>query len=98
MTVPAVTGELELMGQHDSTSEELKLSDAVYAAIEAYFRHLNGDSRHCDNLYALVMSEVERPLLKCVMEHCNDNRTQAARALGINRATLRKKLEHYGLG
>ncbi|HGG61264.1 MAG TPA: Fis family transcriptional regulator [Gammaproteobacteria bacterium] len=86
------------MGNNDPENNDLKLSDAVYTAIEDYFRHLNGDSRHCDNLYALVMSEVERPLLKCVMEHCNNNRTQAARALGINRATLRKKLEQYGLG
>jgi len=31
------------------------------------------------------------------MEYCNGNQTKAARCLGLNRGTLRKKLKQYGL-
>jgi len=44
-----------------------------------------------------VLSEVELPLLRTVLEHTEGNQSQAAEILGINRATLRKKLKHYRL-
>lgn len=78
-------------------NKPIQLSSSVHEAIEAYFEHMDGNNQDCDGLYALVLSEVERPLLQCVMHHCNANRTLAAKVLGINRATLRKKLEHYDL-
>lgn len=66
------------------------LSNLVRQAIEGYMERLEGDDP-CD-LYALVMQEVERPLLETVMQHCDGNQSRAAQCLGINRATLRKKL------
>lgn len=72
-----------------------RLSEYVQTALEQYFTHLDGE--RAGNLYELVMSEVERPLLACVMDHCEGNQTRAASALGLNRATLRKKLRIYGL-
>jgi Fis family transcriptional regulator len=45
----------------------------------------------------MVMDEVERPLLECTMEYCGGNQTKAAKYLGLNRGTLRKKLKHHGL-
>ena len=32
-----------------------------------------------------------------VMRHCEGNQSKAAATLGLNRATLRKKLKEYGL-
>ena len=43
------------------------------------------------------MSEVELPLFRTVLEHTDGNQSQAAEILGINRATLRKKLKQYQL-
>ncbi len=43
----------------------------------------------------LVMGEVERPLFKAVMDYTDGNQSRAAEILGINRATLRKKLRLY---
>ena len=43
------------------------------------------------------MCEVEYPLLKSVMHHTRGNQSRAAEILGINRSTLRKKLEKHGL-
>jgi Fis family transcriptional regulator len=44
-----------------------------------------------------VLSEVEEPLFKSVMDYAEGNQSQAAQLLGINRATLRKKLKFYSL-
>lgn len=68
----------------------------VAQALETYFHHLNG--HECDGLYKLVLNEVEVPLLEAVLRYCGGNQTKAAQLLGINRGTLRKKLQQYGLG
>nr|WP_275289033.1 DNA-binding transcriptional regulator Fis [Halomonas elongata] len=71
------------------------LRDAVDAAMRRYFDHLDG----CEvtDLHAMVIAEVEAPLLASVLEHAQGNQTRAAEMLGLNRGTLRKKLKHYGL-
>ncbi|MGL6291107.1 MAG: helix-turn-helix domain-containing protein [Silanimonas sp.] len=71
------------------------LRDAVARATR---RYLN-DRGECeaDSLYALMLAEMETGLLIEVMKHCDGNQSRAAAVLGINRATLRKKLEAVGL-
>jgi Fis family transcriptional regulator len=64
-------------------------------ALKSYFASLNGDRP--GDLYDLVLSEVERPLFKAVMDFTDGNQSQAAGILGINRGTLRKKLRTYSL-
>ncbi len=71
------------------------IRSCVAEALDAYFRQLNGHS--CEGLYKLVLAEVEQPLLETVMRYCGGNQTRAAQMLGINRGTLRKKLQQYGL-
>ncbi len=44
-----------------------------------------------------TLEEVEREHIELVMGHCSGNKVQAARLLGIPRATLYRKLERYGL-
>jgi two-component system nitrogen regulation response regulator GlnG len=48
-------------------------------------------------LYAELLRCVEQPLLEEVMRRLQDNRWVAAQWLGLNRATVRKKLALYGL-
>ena len=69
------------------------LSDCVRKALQSYFDHMEGYSSN--NLYDLVMEEVERPLFESVMAHTGGNQTRAATLLGISRGTLRKKLALY---
>ena len=75
--------------------QEQPLREAVDAAMRRYFDHLDGGV--VTDLYAMVMAEVEAPLLATVMEHANGNQTRAAEMLGLNRGTLRKKLKQYAL-
>jgi len=64
-------------------------------ALAKYFKDLNGHQP--SNLYDFVIGEVEAPLLQSVMDYTEGNQTLAADVLGINRATLRKKLKQYKL-
>ncbi len=68
---------------------------SVQSAIELYLGDLNGHK--VNDLYHVVLNEVEPALLDVVMHHVEGNQTQAAELLGINRGTLRKKLKQYGL-
>ena len=47
---------------------------------------------------SLPLEEVEKRHIIRVLAHHNDNRSRAAKALGISRATLYEKLHKYGLG
>ena len=75
------------------TAEPLRA--CVRHSVENYFRHLEG--HEASGLFALVMAEVEAPLFETTLAHAGGNQSRAAEMLGINRATLRKKLVRYGL-
>ncbi len=49
------------------------------------------------SLHGRLMAEVEPQLLTVVMDHCANNQSRAAELLGLNRGTLRTRLERYGL-
>ncbi len=71
------------------------LRDQVDRVLGDYFDTLQGEVP-CD-LYQVVMSEVELPLLTSVMGYVGNNQSQAAEVLGLSRGTLRKKLKQYGI-
>ena len=60
-----------------------------------YFASLNG--HRPARLYDMVLREVEEPLFRTVLDYSAGNQSRAAGILGINRATLRKKLREFGL-
>ena len=76
-------------------SKNKPLSEQVRKAMKKYFAEL-GDTSPA-NVYEMVMAEVEPELLKAVMKYTNNNQSKAATALGLNRATLRKKLPRYNI-
>lgn len=76
-------------------SQHPSLRDSVELAVSNYFQHLEGQDS--TDVYEMVMSEVETPLLEVVMKYTRHNQTKAAQVLGLNRGTLRKKLKQYGL-
>jgi two-component system nitrogen regulation response regulator GlnG len=48
-------------------------------------------------LYRSLLDRVERPLLEAVLSHTEGNQIRAAAMLGINRNTLRKKINELGI-
>jgi Fis family transcriptional regulator, factor for inversion stimulation protein len=72
------------------------LSECVTRTVRRYLADI-GDTECAEGLLALVLREVETPLLREVLAFHDGNQSRAASALGINRATLRKKLAAHGL-
>jgi len=62
-------------------------------SVRQYVSHMNGQPN--GGLHQLIISGVEKPLIEVVLQETGGNRTQAANILGINRNTLRKKIQDY---
>ena len=72
------------------------LANAVEHHLAAYFAEF-GSSLPPDGLYDRILEDVERPLLLATMSAVRGNQLRAAKLLGINRNTLRKKLNDLGV-
>lgn len=94
----ATSASHQSLKQHLTTPADQQaqtLRDNVEKALRNYFSHL--ESQTITDVYQMVLSEVEAPLLETVMEYTRGNQTKASILLGLNRGTLRKKLKQYGL-
>lgn len=80
-------------------AQESSLQPALRECVTRAVRRYLTDIGSCpiEGLHALVVHEVEQPLFREVLAWYGGNQSRAAEALGINRATLRKKLQQYGL-
>jgi two-component system, NtrC family, nitrogen regulation response regulator GlnG len=72
------------------------LSGAVETHLAAYFSDFGNDLPP-DGLHDRILEQVERPLLIATMAVVRGNQLRAAKLLGINRNTLRKKLTDLGI-
>jgi len=80
---------------NDNTTDTLPLHHHVQQSLTSYFSQLGEEQPN--DLYRMVLDEVERPLLSIVLNHTNGNLSRAASMLGLNRSTLRKKLHAHNL-
>jgi len=72
-----------------------QIEECVRASLEGYFHDLDGIEPN--DLHAMLLKIVEKPLLEVVMARAGDNQSKAADWLGLNRNTLRKKLVEHQL-
>ena len=72
------------------------LAAAVGVHLARYFAVFGGDLPP-DGMYERILAEIERPLLRLCLAATGGNQIRAARLLGINRNTLRKKLTERGV-
>jgi len=72
------------------------LSAAAAHHIERYFARY-GNSLPPDGVYDRLMAEVEGPLLRACLAATGGNQLKAAQLLGLNRNTLRKKLNELSI-
>ena len=73
--------------------QEHGLQELVYNLVNKFLTE--NKNKNINDLYDMILSEVEPPLLQAVMEKRRGNQLQAARMLGISRGTIRKKLQRY---
>jgi two-component system nitrogen regulation response regulator GlnG len=87
--------EAELAEPGPAAGDRAETDDGLGPAVE---RHLSqyfaahGDALPAAGLYDRVLREVERPLLTIALSATRGNQLKAARLLGLNRNTLRKKI------
>jgi Fis family transcriptional regulator len=99
-TIPgkfAVVNAVAVLRAEQASESTLQpaLRECVARAVRRYLHDL--DTQAPEGLYTLVLEEVEKPLLREVLAWAGGNQSRAAGALGINRATLRKKLAQLGI-
>jgi Fis family transcriptional regulator len=68
-----------------------ELGDAVRRSLERYFKDLDGETPSA--IYDMVLRIIEKPMIETVLRQADGNQTSAAEMLGINRNTLRKKMQ-----
>ena len=71
------------------------LPDNIDTLLDQYFNDLDGDEPTA--IYEMVINTIEKPLLLYIMNKTEGNQSKAAKILGLNRNTLRKKLKQYNL-
>jgi len=84
--------EFEPAGAGSPGLADASLADAMDRHLQALFT-AHGDRLPPDGMYDRVISEVERPLLSLALGATRGNQLRAARLLGLNRNTLRKKIK-----
>ena len=86
-----------MLGEAPGTiAPEIEIEGAIRSRIERIARE---DPRSLDDgtLYDRIIAEVERPLIAAMLRRHGGNQLRAARAMGLNRNTLRKRLDMLGI-
>ncbi|RDD62096.1 nitrogen regulation protein NR(I) [Ferruginivarius sediminum] len=99
-----VRHELGGTGDHGAMAQETapqpigseSLSEAVERHLREYFDAHDG-GLPASGLHDRIVREVERPLIELTLEATRGNQLQAAKLLGLNRNTLRKKIRELGI-
>ncbi|MFM2397539.1 MAG: hypothetical protein RLZZ144_789 [Pseudomonadota bacterium] len=76
--------------------DENEIARHVRQALQEYFKNLDGEEPPV-SVYDMVIHCVEKPLIETVLQHAEGNQSRAAELLGINRNTLRKKIQQYSI-
>ncbi|WEK01268.1 MAG: nitrogen regulation protein NR(I) [Candidatus Sphingomonas phytovorans] len=89
-----------MMGAASSAQAALPGDPGIEAAVRARLERLAREEPAAlddGSLYDRIIAEVERPLIEALLARHGHNQLRAARALGINRNTLRKRLDTLGI-
>lgn len=88
----AITGEVK-----DAQSVVFRPTDDGALLRELVHSQLSKTSASQTDLYEQIVGPLEKELMIQVLDLCNQVQVKAAKRLGINRNTLKKKLDDFGL-
>lgn len=75
--------------------QAVSLEKLVKSKLEVLFAQQREAQVDLTGLYSVVIEQVERPLLELALRAYNGNQVKTAQMLGINRNTLKKKIDSY---
>lgn len=75
--------------------QSVSLEKLVKSKLEVLFQQQKDTQVEISDLYGIVMEQVEKPLIELTLMNCRGNQVRAAHILGINRNTLKKKIDTY---
>ncbi|MXX10263.1 MAG: hypothetical protein F4142_02940 [Nitrospira sp. SB0675_bin_23] len=90
-----------LLGKFDEREAKRRLQAFPGLTLEDYVELKFGEFVHtmkassAKGLHVTLIQAVERPLIQHALHETNGNQVQAAKLLGMNRNTLRKKITEY---
>jgi len=84
------THELRELGSHPSAKKTSPTEALSFALVPLIQEAIENKDK---NLYEKIRTEVDKTILEYVLSRTRENQSEAARILGINRLTLRKKLK-----
>ena len=87
-------GRSSLHSRAPQPDTNASLSDLIGQRI---IEMLENDSSEPHDLHQKLITELERPLIEMTLKRARGNQVHAARILGLNRNTLRKKLVEHGI-
>lgn len=77
--------------------QSVSLEGLVRSKLEVLFRQQQEAQVEIQGLYDIVLEQVEKPLIELAMQASGGNQVKTAKLLGINRNTLKKKIDQYRL-
>ncbi len=75
--------------------QSVSLEKLVKSKLEVLFQQQKEAQVELNGLYGIVIEQVERPLIELALRAYNGNQVKTAQMLGINRNTLKKKIDNY---
>ena len=75
--------------------QSVSLEKLVKSKLEVLFAQQKEAQVELNGLYSVVIEQVEKPLLELALRAYNGNQVKTAQMLGINRNTLKKKIDNY---
>jgi len=85
----------EVRNQQPAERNEASLESIIATKLQSSLGQI--DIQEMNNLYEMVLHQMERPLINIVLDKTRGNQVKAAEILGINRNTLRKKVQTLGI-
>lgn len=79
--------------------KSVSLENLIRKKLEVFFNDQKEENPSVDinDLYGVVMEQVEKPLIELSLKNHKGNQVRTAKMLGINRNTLKKKIDTYDI-
>jgi two-component system nitrogen regulation response regulator GlnG len=74
------------------------LESTIKQHLAQYFSSHAAGSMPAPGLYQRVLPMMEKPLIELTLQATGGNQVRAAQVLGLNRNTLRKKMQQLAIG